>query len=594
MMRNFQALLLFCLLAVNGSVAQESRNLPGDEFSEMKIKPNSTFCNPLNLNYRFQKMSKLVREAADPVLLVYKNDYYLFASKSGGYWWSKDMTDWTLVEATELPLEAYAPAVFEYGGELYFMASSAKKLYKSRNPKDPASWNYVGPIRGDTDPALFLDEDGRVYLYFGCKLLGWISGVELDPKNNFAEIGSPVKCVLPDFLNRGWEVAGDTNQGGQHKGRRVLEPWIEGSWMTKHNGKYYLQYAAPGTQYTSYADGVFVSDSPLGPFTYCDYSPVSFCPTGFSPGAGHGCTFADKAGQTWKILTGVISVRHMFERRLNLFPAGFDKDGEMFTSTYLADLPQFLPGFKSNPATDNLVGWMLLSYKKEAQCSSAKSEYPVGLAFDENIKTYWSSESGDRGEWLQVDLGKVCSVNAIQVNFAEESTDGSSETRNDPHQYLVEISEDGKAWRSLVDKSNNEKDCPHDYVQLDRAEHGRYLKLTNVHMPFNGKFAVRELRVFGNAGGSKPAAVTGLKAVRNETDGRSITLSWDPAKDRNGVVVRYGIYPNKLYHSYLIRGDSPFSINSLNRNVTYYFSADALNESGITAGADILRQPPTK
>ena len=37
--------------------------------------------------------------------------------------------------------------------------------------------------------------------------------------------------------------------------------------MTKHNGKYYLQYAGPGTEFKSYSDGVYVSDKPLGPFT---------------------------------------------------------------------------------------------------------------------------------------------------------------------------------------------------------------------------------------------------------------------------------------------------------------------------------------
>ena len=45
------------------------------------------------------------------------------------------------------------------------------------------------------------------------------------------------------------------------------KPYIEGAWMNKFNGKYYLQYACPGTQYNIYADGVYVGDSPLGPFT---------------------------------------------------------------------------------------------------------------------------------------------------------------------------------------------------------------------------------------------------------------------------------------------------------------------------------------
>lgn len=46
-------------------------------------------------------------------------------------------------------------------------------------------------------------------------------------------------------------------------------PYIEGAWMTKYQGKYYLQYAIPGTQYNVYGDGVYVSEAPPGSF----YSP---------------------------------------------------------------------------------------------------------------------------------------------------------------------------------------------------------------------------------------------------------------------------------------------------------------------------------
>ena len=35
-----------------------------------------------------------------------------------------------------------------------------------------------------------------------------------------------------------------------------LKPFIEGSWMKKYNGKYYLQYGAPGTEFSGYGDGV--------------------------------------------------------------------------------------------------------------------------------------------------------------------------------------------------------------------------------------------------------------------------------------------------------------------------------------------------
>ena len=119
--------------------------------------------------------------------------------------------------------------------------------------------------------------------------------------------------------------------------------------MVKENNKYYLHYSAPGTEFKTYADGIYVSDAPKGPFQYADYSPFSFKPTGFISGAGHGCTFKDKNGNYWRVVTMTISIKHMFERRLGLFPVSFDSDGHIFCNTAFGDYPQFLPGEKVNP-----------------------------------------------------------------------------------------------------------------------------------------------------------------------------------------------------------------------------------------------------
>ena len=105
--------------------------------------------------------------------------------------------------------------------------------------------------------------------------------------------------------------------------------------MTKHNGTYYLQYACPGTQYNTYADGVYTSKSPLGPFTLQVSNPFSAKPGGFMTGAGHGSTIADKYGNYWHASTMRISVNHDFERRVGLFPAGFDKDGVLYCNQNL-------------------------------------------------------------------------------------------------------------------------------------------------------------------------------------------------------------------------------------------------------------------
>ena len=70
---------------------------------------------------------------------------------------------------------------------------------------------------------------------------------------------------------------------GENMDNTFLDPFIEGAWMTKHNGKYYFQYGAPGTEMSGYADGVVVSDGPLfeGREVRPQSDPLSFKPGGF-------------------------------------------------------------------------------------------------------------------------------------------------------------------------------------------------------------------------------------------------------------------------------------------------------------------------
>src|SRR5690606_23513448 len=124
----------------------------------------------------------------------------------------------------------------------------------------------------------------------------------VDYKNNFAFMSEPKVLVHQNPTQYGWEVPGDYNT-------LYRAPWVEGSWMNKYNGKYYLQYAAPGTEFKSYTDGVYVSDNPLGPFTLQAHNPFAYKPEGFAAGAGHGSTFTDNYGNYWHIGTVTISMK---------------------------------------------------------------------------------------------------------------------------------------------------------------------------------------------------------------------------------------------------------------------------------------------
>src|SRR5512147_1727280 len=171
-------LALFACISVSIAANAQTKNLNNSV--------QSTICNPVNLSYRFCLDTPSRREAADPTMVTFRNEYYLFASKSGGYFHSKDLISWDLITTNDLPLEDYAPAAVVMKDTLYFMASKGAPvtIYKTADPKS-GNWTIATssfPI-GMTDPDLFVDDDGRLYFYYGCSNVNPIYGVELDPKS---------------------------------------------------------------------------------------------------------------------------------------------------------------------------------------------------------------------------------------------------------------------------------------------------------------------------------------------------------------------------------------------------------------------------
>jgi hypothetical protein len=544
-----------------------------------------TFCNPIDLPYRFQLEAPSRREAADPSMVYYKGEWWLFASKSGGYWHTKDFSDWKFVEPTGLPLEEYAPTAEIIDGKLCFSMSQGSIF----TTDDPAAgkWTKIGETHGSPDMDLFVDTDGRLYLYYGCSDKDPIKGEELDPKQGFKTVKGPETIIFGKPLEHGWEGKRKLSEAKSlaEDEKNPPKPYIEGSWMTKANGHYYLQYAGPGTELDNYADGVYVSDKPLGPFTFQPSNPVSFRPTGFAPGAGHGSTFKDARGNYWHIATVTIAQRHMFERRLAMYPVKFFVDGQMAANTYLGDYPQFTPGTAPDPFNANAPGWMLLSLGKPVTASSELEKFPATNAVDELIKTWWSAKTGDPNEWLQVDLGGEVKIQAVQISFADQDSTTLDRLRGDAYRYLVEVSDDGKTWKTLIDKKDNQRDAPHDYTQLSAPVMGRYVKLTNLHTPAGAKFSVSGLRVFGNGSGPLPAKVNGVAATRDPADGRAAKISWAPAKDAEFYIVRYGVRPDRLFTNFQVYGATDLSLSTLNVGVPYFVTVDAVNSTGVTLGS---------
>jgi len=525
------------------------------------------------------------REAADPVATIYNDRYYLFVSKSDGYWSSDDMQHWKHIRTNVLPMDLYAPTCMVYNNELYWMTSDLNSLWKTSNPEDGNAWQLVtdkltpypdNPSRTGHDPDLLLDDDGRVYLYWGCSNVDDIMGIELDPNNHFKAIGQPVTLITHQQNVIGWERPSDKND--------VEKPgYNEGASMLKYKGRYYLQYAAPGTEFDSYGDGLYIGDSPLGPFKKADYLPISVKPGGWMTGAGHGDTFQDKYGNYWHVASTVIAQRHMFERRIGFFPVVFTQKDNMYALTDLSDRPYELPkgktDFLKNPIWTN---WMDLTIGKTATASSETEGKEAAKAADRTIKTWWSAKTGNAGEWLQMDLGKIYPIEAVQTNFADEAfplrTSGNPFV---PYKYKIEASENGTTWTLIADKSANDVTNPHNLVVLDKAVAARYVKITNLsELP--GKFSLFDLRVFGTDNGDRPAAITEFQVERT-ADRRTATISWEPVPGAQGYFVHWGTDPDELYAACEVLEPS-VTLGLFSADMDYYFRVDSFNESGITKG----------
>jgi len=568
-------------------------------FSQQK-----TYCNPINIDYgytpfeAFSKQGKH-RATADPVIVNFKDQLFLFSTNQEGYWYSDDMLDWKFVYRKFLRDNKYihdlnAPAVWVMKDTLYVYGSTWEQdfpIWKSTNPTHDEWEIAVDTLKvGAWDPAFHYDEDkNKLYLYWGSSNEWPLLGTEIKVNTMQSEgFVKPILKLNPE--DHGWERFGEYNDNV------FLQPFVEGAWVTKHNGKYYMQYGAPGTEFSGYADGVYVSENPLEGYAYQKHNPFSYKPGGFARGAGHGSTFQDKFGNWWHVSTIFISTKNNFERRLGIWPAGFDQDDVMYSNTAYGDYPTYIPEFAQGKDFSKglFSGWMLLNYNKPVQVSSTLGGFQPNFAVDEDIKTYWSAKTGEKGEWFQTDLGEISTIHAIQINYADQDAEFMGKTLGKFHQYKIYGSDDGKKWKVIVDKSQNRKDVPHDYIEFEKPVKARFLKMENLKMP-TGKFALSGFRIFGKGAGKAPEKVQNFVPLRADAkkhgERRSIWMKWQQNPDADGYVIYWGKSPDKLYGSIMVYGKNEYYFTGADRTDAYYFQIEAFNANGISERSEIYESP---
>ncbi|MEL7087777.1 MAG: family 43 glycosylhydrolase, partial [Planctomycetota bacterium] len=303
-----------------------------------------TYCNPLPLpNYPRGRYAdgghdaeydgwrtgvrRDFRETADPSVLYEDGRYILYSS--AGMAWTSDDGGATWQHRPIEPYDiGYAPTVVKHAGR-YLLTACHASIWVGDNPLGP--FEELGPIRtadgGELEPAekfydpmLFSDDDGRLFVYWGLADDG-IKGVELDAADPTSAVSDRAVMFAYDPAHV-WERYGEFNEDAS-------KSFVEGPWMLKAAGQYYLTYTAPGTEFASYAMGAYVADAPLGPFRYQSHNPICASRHGLIRGAGHGCVIHGHADQLWAFFTCGAQTAHNFERRVGMAPARIDGHGEL-------------------------------------------------------------------------------------------------------------------------------------------------------------------------------------------------------------------------------------------------------------------------
>lgn len=399
-----------------------------------------------------------VRATADPSPYYFEGKWWLYPT-CGMIYSSTDLVHWEYhEEPTWAPISAPMAPTVEKVGQLYVASANMLPVYVSDNPVGP--WRCIGEWtlpdgRGLRcgDVMIFADDDGRAYLYFGLGQL--IAGAELDPAQPNRLLTMP-KVLLQYDPAHAWERFGACNEDWS-KGM------LEGSWMLKHGGSYYLVYSCAGTQFATYAMGCCRSGSPLGEFVPQRRNPVSLSRHGFITGGGHGGFVRGPGDTLWVFYTIPVCVDDDMERRIGMDAAGFDENGDLYARTG-CEVPQWAPGVLAQPQLGNETGLVPLSRRKPTAASSyAPGQRPV-YATDEAMDTWWQPAAHDAAPTLTVDLRGPYRAAAVRLLWKDIGLDLCGTALPGPYRYVVELADRLESpWHTVVDAAANETDLTVDY-----------------------------------------------------------------------------------------------------------------------------------
>jgi xylan 1,4-beta-xylosidase len=379
--------------------------------------------------------------------------------------------------------------------------------------------NSSGAKPGFGDPMLFSDE-GRLFLYWGCSAVGGIWGVELNADDPTKMVGTPKELITyqPDLFP--WERAGEHNQ--------KKEGWMEGSWMLKQNGKYYLTYSAAGTENRSYAMGCYISDSPLGTFKPQKLNPILRNITGLITGTGHGCVVAGPEGKLWAFFCVQAGISEQFERRIGLDRGEINSDGELEINGP-TEFPQWLPGANLGQNGSNDTGWRPLGTASQTVGSTSEAGHTGDLAADDEIRTYWQPTAADTQPTLTQAFAAPARIHSVRIIWHDIGIDTRKGINPGPFQYRVECETSAGSWQTILDRTSSTEDLVIDYRECEAVSADK-VRLTITGWPKGITPGVCEFTAFGETS-------TGAAAFK----GSGVSTPQLQPRNRESVVTRFPV-----------------------------------------------------
>ncbi len=484
------------------------RDLERAEHPSSELCDYRTYCNPLSIpnlprgkdgdhDMDFtEEKQRDYRSISDPSVLYFEGKWYLYPSY-GILWESEDFVNWKSIPCTPYAAPGYSPAPMVHNGKVW-LAVHSRPMFVADSPRGP--FHEVGKLIRPNgteftvlDPALFKDDDGRIYLYWadftkngkGKTVIGTM-GAELDPDQPNRLITEP-KFLFGFESDHEWERFGARNQDSEMG-------WCEGQWILKKNGRYYLIYSGNGTQFETYAQGVYYSDEgPLSGFVYQKNNPLTQHIHGIVSGAGHGCVCEGPDNTLWAFYTMRMCAFHPFERRIGMDRILINEEGELYCPA-ITDTPQYGPGEIFEGDTD--LQPLTFQFRARVKASSMEEGRDSFYALEQNLNTWWQPLASDPMPQLTVKLAASYRVSASRVIWHDTDLDYKNGILPGAVKYKIELSDDGENWVTALDLSENETDLSTDYRTFPSVK-GSFARLTILGTTGTTRPGVISFSVFG-------------------------------------------------------------------------------------------------